>query len=152
MIYRVIVSIAFVMVLLSLPAVAADGLVQKPSAHSTDQTVKRFKGILEKKGIRVFAHVNHRENAQAVNLELNNIQVLIFGNPLLGTPLMQANSTIGIDLPMKVLVWEDANGKVWLAYNEPSYMVARHGIANRQAIVNKMAKALKKMTNAATSP
>lgn len=152
MIYQVFVAVALLTSLLSLPATAAEGLIQKASAHSTDQTVQRFKGILEKKGIRVFAHVNHQKNAQAVNLELNNVQVIIFGNPLLGTPLMQANPTIGIDLPMKVLIWEDAKGEVWLAYNDPSYLVGRHGIDNRQAIVEKMGKALKNMTNAATSP
>lgn len=152
MIYKVIAAVALLTALLSISATAAEGLIQKASAHSTDQTVERLKGILEKKGIRVFAHVNHQKNAQTVNLELNNIQLIIFGNPLLGTPLMQANPTIGIDLPMKVLVWEDAQGKVWLAYNDPSYLVGRHGIDNRQAIVDKMEKALKNMTNAATSP
>lgn len=150
MIERVMVTL--LAAVLTLPALAADGLIKKSSAHSTDETVKRFKAVLEKKGIRVFAHVNHQKNAQGKNLELSDVQLLIFGNPLLGTPLMQANPTIGIDLPMKLLVWEDTQGKVWLAYNDPRYLVGRHGIDNREAIVVKMDNALKKLTNAATSP
>ena len=154
MIYRAIITAAALTAttLLSLPATATEGMIKKASAHGTDQTVKRFKGMLEKKGIRVFAHVNHQKNAQSKDLELNDIQLVIFGNPLLGTPLMQANPTIGIDLPMKVLVWEDAQGKVWVAYNDPRYMVGRHGVENRDEIVAKMNKALENMTNAAASP
>lgn len=131
---------------------AAQGLIEKRSAHSVDETLQRLKGVLEKKGIHVFAHVDHRKNAQGVDLELGQIQLLIFGNPRLGTPLMQSNPTIGIDLPMKILVWQDGQGQVWVAYNDPAYLAQRHGISDQGAVVKKMSGALNKITEAATQP
>ncbi len=141
-------------ILLSLlsPVIADDGLITKPSAYTVDVTVQRLKNIFEKKGVRVFAHVDHQINAEGVELKLNKLQLLIFGNPRLGTPLMQSNPTTGIDLPMKALVWEDTNGKVWLAYNDPAYLAQRHGISDRQDVIKKISGALNKMTSVATAP
>jgi len=133
------------------PLLAAEGLIKKPSAHGVEETVSRVKVLLEKKGIRIFAHVNHQRNAQSVPLELGEVQLLVFGNPKLGTPLMQSNPTVGIDLPMKILVWEDADGKVWIAYNDPAYLAHRHGIMNRQEIVKKMSTALNNIVTVATA-
>ena len=133
------------------PTFAAEGLIKKPSAHSVDETVSRVKVLLEKKGIRVFAHVNHQQNAQTVPLELAKVQLLVFGNPKLGTPLMQSNPTVGIDLPMKILVWENTAGKVWIAYNDPAYLAQRHGIMNREDIVKKMSTALNNIVTVATT-
>lgn len=135
------------------PFAQADGLIKKPSTHnSVDTTAKRLKQVLEKQGIRVFAHIDHQENAEGVKLKLGELQLLIFGNPRLGTPLMQSNPEAGIDLPMKALVWEDNEGKVWLVYNDPRYLVKRHDITDRQEVVKKMSTALDKLTNAAISP
>lgn len=131
---------------------AAQGLIEKRSVYSVDETVQRLKGALEKKGIRIFAHVDHRKNAQGVGLELRQAELLIFGNPRLGTPLMRANPTVGIDLPMKILVWQDAQGQVWVAYNDPAYLVSRHGIGDQGAVVKKMSGALGTITDAATQP
>ncbi len=138
--------------LFTAAANAADGLVVKPSAHSVAQTLDRMEAVLKKKGIRVFARVDHQKNAEGVGLTLRPTSVLIFGNPKMGTPLMDSAQTAGIDLPMKVLAWQDADGKVWLAYNDPAYLTGRHGITDRDAVKTKMAGALKAMTDQATAP
>ena len=138
--------------LFTTAAHAADGLVVKPSAHSVAQTLDRMEAVLKKKGIRVFARVDHQKNAEGVGLTLRPTSVLIFGNPKMGTPLMDSAQTAGIDLPMKVLAWQDADGKVWLAYNDPAYLTGRHGITDRDAVKTKMAGALKAMTDQATAP
>jgi uncharacterized protein (DUF302 family) len=145
---------SLILIVLSVltPFTQADGLIKKPSTHSVETTIQRLKETLEKKGIRVFAHIDHQKNAEGVKLELGEVQLLIFGNPRLGTPLMQSNPEVGIDLPMKALVWEDSESQVWLAYNDPRYLVTRHDITDRQEVVKKMSTALDKLTNAAISP
>src|SRR5438552_2034946 len=92
---------------------ADPGLVTLPSAHSAAETVERLKALLTKKGILLFAHIDHAAEAKNVGLHLRPTQVLIFGNPQAGTPLMQSQQTIGLDLPLRALVWEDEAGKVW---------------------------------------
>ncbi|MEN8131587.1 MAG: DUF302 domain-containing protein [Pseudomonadota bacterium] len=149
--YFKVIMAAILLSLLS-PLMADDGLITKPSAHTVDATVQRLKNIFDKKGVRLFAHVDHQNSAAGVQLKLNKLQLLIFGNPRLGTPLMQSNPTAGIDLPMKALVWEDTKGKVWLAYNDPAYLAQRHGISDRQGVIKKMSGALNKMTSVATAP
>src|SRR5262249_46097046 len=94
----------------------ATDLVTLPSAHGETETVERLKALLAQKGIEVFAHIDHAAGARKVGLPLRPTQVLIFGNPKAGTPLMQSQQTIGLDLPLRVLVWEDGEGKVWLTY------------------------------------
>ncbi len=145
-------SLALIILIALSPLALAGGLIKKTSAHSVETTVERLIGVLEKNGIRVFARIDHQMNAEGVKLELGKVQLVVFGNPRLGTPLMQSNPTVGIDLPLKALVWEDREGKVWLAYNNPSYLVQRHGIKDRQDVVKKMSKALNNLTNAAISP
>ncbi len=149
--YRVL---AFVVLLVSLvgTSYAAQGLIEKTSAYPVDETVRRVEGLLESKGIHIFAVVDHKKNAQGAGLELNDEVLIVFGNPRLGTPLMQANPTVGIDLPMKILVWRDAAGQVRVAYNDPAYLVRRHGIADRGEVVAKMSAALRRITDAATTP
>jgi len=120
----------------------ADGLIAVKSAHSVEKTLDRLAEILEAKGLTVFARVDHRENARGADLELPPTQVLIFGNPKLGTPLMRAQRSVAIDLPQKMLAYEDADGQVWLAYNDPAHLADRHGITERAAELNTIAGAL----------
>ncbi|MEO0620529.1 MAG: DUF302 domain-containing protein, partial [Pseudomonadota bacterium] len=122
-----------------------------PSAHDAATTLDRLAGILEKKGVTVFARVNHAKGASAVDLELPPTELLIFGNPKLGTPLMQSNRGIGIDLPMKALAWTDVDGKTYLSYTDPARLSARWGIGDRDAVFKTMTNALDKMTSAATA-
>ena len=104
------------------------GIIDKPSNHSVDQTVERLKGILAAKGVALFALVDHSGEAEKVGMKMRPTKLLIFGNPKAGTPLMLAAPSIAIDLPLKILVWEDGDGKVWLSYNSPEYLRDRHGL------------------------
>lgn len=133
-----------------LAMAGGNGLIIKPSEFSPKVTLDRLESVLKKKGIRVFARVSHKANAEGVGLKLRPTELLIFGNPKLGTHFFTSNQTAGIDLPMKALTWKDAKGKVWLAYNDPKYIAKRHGISNRAEIVKKMTGALNKLTNKAT--
>ena len=105
-----------------------NGIVDKPSSHSVDETVEKLKGILQSKGVTLFATVDHSGEAAKVEMQMPPTKLLIFGSPKAGTPLMLATPSIAIDLPLKVLIWEDAQGKVWVSYNSPSYLQQRHRI------------------------
>ena len=102
------------------------GIVDVPSHHSVDETVDRVKGILSSKGITLFALVDHSGEAARVGLKMPPTKLLIFGSPKAGTPLMLAAPSVAIDLPLKLLVWENAHGEVWISYNTPEYLQHRH--------------------------
>ena len=104
------------------------GLVDIPSNHPVDETVEKLKGILQAKGVTLFALVDHSGEAAKAGLKMRPTKLLIFGNPKAGTPLMVAAPRIAIDLPLKILIWEDAQGKVWVTYNSPVYLQERHGL------------------------
>jgi uncharacterized protein (DUF302 family) len=111
---------------------SANGLITIASAHSVKDTIDRLEAEVKSKGLTVFARVDHAGGAQAVGMPLRPTELLIFGNAKGGTPLMQAHQTIGIDLPLKALGFEDAAGKVWLAYNDPAWLAQRHGGARNE--------------------
>lgn len=104
------------------------GIVSRLSAHSVDETVERLEGLLRARGVTLFALVDHSGEAAKVGMRLRPTKLLIFGNPKAGTPLMLAAPSVALDLPLKILVWEDAQGKVWLGYNSPAYLQRRHGL------------------------
>jgi uncharacterized protein (DUF302 family) len=104
------------------------GMIDKLSNHSVDQTVERLQNILQAKGVTLFALIDHSAEAEKVGMKMPPTKLLIFGNPKAGTPLMLAAPSIAIDLPLKILVWEDGAGKVWLSYNSPEYLKQRHGL------------------------
>jgi len=104
------------------------GIVRIPSRHSVSETITRLQGLLEARGIKVFALIDFSGDAARAGLTMRPEQMLIFGNPKAGTPLMVAAPTAGLDLPLKALVWEDSDGRTWMAYNAPKYVVARHGL------------------------
>src|ERR1700720_2833164 len=104
------------------------GIIDTPSNHTVDQTVERLKGILDAKGVTLFALIDHSGEAEKVGMSMPPTKLLIFGSPKAGTPLMLAAPSIAIDLPLKILVREDANGKVWISYNSPEYLKERHGV------------------------
>jgi uncharacterized protein (DUF302 family) len=112
----------------SMVAAANNGIVSKPSNHSVEQTVEALSNILKAKGVALFALIDHSGEAEKVGLKMRPTKLLIFGNPKAGTPLMLASPSSAIDLPLKVLIWEDAQGKVWLSYNSPEYLRQRHGL------------------------
>lgn len=113
---------------LSMAVSTANGIVSVASNHSVDQTVEKLKGILQAKGVMLFALVDHSGEAEKVGMTMRPTKLLIFGSPKAGTPLMQATPSIAIDLPLKILVAEDEKGKVWISYNSPEYLAERHGL------------------------
>jgi uncharacterized protein (DUF302 family) len=103
------------------------GIDDRSSRHTVDETVSRLTGILKSKGVTLFALVDHSGEAEKVGMKMNPTKLLIFGSPNAGTPLMLATPSVAIDLPLKILVWEDDEAKVWLSYNSPEYLMERHG-------------------------
>lgn len=124
---------------------SGNGLVTIPSAQSVDQVVRKLAAILEQKKVKLFALIDHSGEAEKAGLQMRPTKLLIFGNPQGGTPLMLASPGVAIDLPLKVLVWEDDSGKVWLSYNDPAYLAARHNLPadliRNIAVVDSLAKA-----------
>jgi uncharacterized protein (DUF302 family) len=147
---RLLIAMLTVLVL-SLPAKAADELTVKSSKYPVKESVDRLTAALKDKGITPVARVDHAAAAKGVGLELKPTEVLLFGNPKLGTPLMQANRHIAIDLPMKVLVWEDDAGKVWIAYTAPETLKTRYKIEGRDDVLKTMAGALEAFAAAAAN-
>jgi uncharacterized protein (DUF302 family) len=148
---RVITAFIFLL-LTTTPAAADQGLITKRSPHSVETTLDRLENVLREKGMTIVLRWRHHEGAEKAGLELRPTELLVFGNPKLGTQLMTSGASAGIDLPMKALAWQDAQGQVWLAYNDPAYIAQRHGITDREAVIKKMSGALKKFTDAAVSP
>jgi len=127
----------FVAVLLSaagaimdMPATApsADGVISKPSPYSVDETIQRLDEVVRGKGLTVFARIDHRAGAREAGLDMQDEQVLIFGNPRAGTPLMVARPLAGLDLPLRVLVWRASDGRVWASYQDSAFIARRYGL------------------------
>jgi len=131
---------------------AADGLTTIPSSHGPKDTMNRLEAEVKARGMTIFARVDHAAGAAAAGLSLPPTELLIFGNAKAGTPLMQSVQTIGIDLPLKALVWEDASGDTFLSYNDPAWLAKRHGASGAaEAAVGNMSAALQVVAKAATS-
>ena len=151
------IRLALTVLALSLPlavpasAQSSADLVVKESKLSVKDTIDQLAKALEAKGVKVVARVDHAAGAKAANMELQPTELLIFGNPQLGTPLMQSNPLIGIDLPMKALAYTDASGKVMLAYIKPDVLKARYSISDKDAAFKAMAGALEAFSTAATA-
>jgi uncharacterized protein (DUF302 family) len=141
--------IAAVVMIPSIAGAADDRVVAKKSPHSVAATLDRLSEVLTARGIGIAARVDHAAAAQKIGQPLKPTQVLIFGNPKLGTPLMQSNRRIGLDLPMKVLAWEDDGGQVWVAYAKPEALKSDHAISGRDEVFREMAQALDKLTDEA---
>lgn len=127
---------AFMLAAASFAAAAADGLIELKSPLAAKATMDRLEDLVKQRGLSVFARIDHAAGAAKVNKSLRATELLIFGNPQGGTPLMECAQTAGIDLPLKALVWEDAAGQVWLGYNDPAYLAARHGAAACPVVEN----------------
>jgi uncharacterized protein (DUF302 family) len=131
---------------------AEDGLITIASQHSVTATLNRLETSLKAKAITVFARIDHGGGARSLGTELRPTELLIFGDPRAGTPLMQANQTIGLDLPLKVLAWQDAEAKVWVTYTDIAWLARRHRLGpETAAAVSALATALAKLTEAAAA-
>jgi uncharacterized protein (DUF302 family) len=130
---------------------AARGLTTIRSSYGPEETMNRFEAEVRARGMTAFAHIDHAAGAAAGGLSLRPTELLIFGNPRGGTPLMELVQTAGIDLPMKALVWQDASGVTWLSYNDPSWIAKRHGLHSEAgAVVRVLTAALIQMARSAT--
>jgi uncharacterized protein (DUF302 family) len=142
---------AFVLFSTPLIAVGADGLVSVQSPLSAKNTMDRVQETAEQRGLKVFARIDHAAGAAKVGKELPPTELLIFGNPKGGTPFMECAQTVAVDLPLKVLVWQDADGQVWLGYNDPAYIAARHGVPDCPSVAM-LSKALAGLAAASIAP
>ncbi|MCO6441859.1 MAG: DUF302 domain-containing protein [Nitrococcus mobilis] len=139
---------AIVVAALPIAATAAE-LTTKRSPYSVAETLDRLENILAEQGIAVMARVDHAKNAEKVDLDLRPTQLLIFGKPEIGTKLLQQDQIIGIDLPLKVLAWQDASAQVWIGYEDPRSIAAERGLTGAKDTLQKMAEGLDNLTDAA---
>ncbi|MDV7105557.1 DUF302 domain-containing protein [Vibrio sp. TH_r3] len=146
-----LVSLSIILSFASFSLAASDGLVKYESDYSVKETADRFENIAKSKGLTVFTRIDHQQNASNVDLKLRPTEVIIFGNPNVGTPLMQCAQNVAIDLPQKVMVNEDENNKVWLTYNNPNYLMKRHDIKGCDEVIGKISGVLSKLSEAAVS-
>ena len=141
-----------IVVVFSLPLSADSGLIHVKSSHDVKNTAQRLETVLKEKGMTVFLRINHSEGARKVGKKLRPTELVIFGNPKVGAPLMQCSQTVAIDLPQKALIWQDESGQVWLTYNDPQHLAMRHKIDGCKAVLSKVQNALKNFAKAATQP
>ena len=127
------------------------GLTTIKSHRGARETMNRLEAAVKAKGMTVFARIDHAAGASAVGMPLNAAEVLVFGNARGGTPLMQSVPTIGIDLPLKALVWQDASGETWLSYNDPAWLAQRHGLSGAEAAIGNLTAALNALAKEATA-
>lgn len=137
--------------LFSAPVIAHDGLMSVKSVHTVNVTADRLENALKNKGMTVFTRINHAAGAAKVGKTLRPTELVIFGNPKIGTPLMQCSQSIAIDLPQKALIWEDEHGQVWLSYNDPKYLAKRHNTQGCDKVLQKVTNALANFAKKATS-
>jgi uncharacterized protein (DUF302 family) len=132
---------------------AANGLITSPSNYGPPETMNRFETEIKARGMNVFARIDHAAGATAAGLSLRPTELIVFGNAKGGTPLMQAVQAIGIDLPLKALVWQDASGTTWLSYNDPGWLAQRHSLDDStKATIKAMSDMLKAVAGKATGP
>ena len=142
---------ALLIVFIAIPVAAADGVINVPSAFNVAETADRMESILNEKGMTIFKRIKHSEGAGKVDIELRGTELIIFGNPKVGSPLMKCQQTVAIDLPQKALIWEDDKTKVWISYNDPRYLEKRHNISGCEEVITKIEKALAGITKAAST-
>ncbi len=145
-------SITILLVLFTvLPLMAAEGLINVQSDFSVKETTDRLENILNEKGMTIFNQINHSDAAQKVGVDLRETRLVIFGNPKVGSPLMQCQQSVAIDLPQKALIWKDDTDAVYISYNDPGYLQSRHNVSGCEEVFTKVGKALAGITQAASS-
>ena len=122
----------------ALPAMAVDGMLDVVSAFSVEETADRMESILNKKGMTIFQRIKHSEAAGKVDVPLRETELIIFGNPKIGSKLMKCQQSVAIDLPQKALIWNDENNKVWISYNDPRYLEQRHNVVGCEETISKI--------------
>ena len=136
---------------IAIPVEAADGVVNVQSTFNVKETADRMENVLNKKGMTIFKRIKHSEGAAKVGITLRDTELILFGNPKVGSPLMKCQQSVAIDLPQKALIWQDKKGKVWISYYDPQYLKKRHNIKGCEEVLSKIDKALAGITKAAAS-
>jgi len=148
---QILLTLMSLFLLVSI-AYADNGLISIKSPYHVKKTADSLENVLNEKGMTVFIRINHAEGARKVGKNLRPTELVIFGNPKVGTPLMQCGQSVAIDLPQKALIWEDEAGQVWLTYNDPYYLANRHSLAGCDEVIKKIEKALGNFAKTATMP
>lgn len=148
---RKLIWVPFLLIFFCSPVLAAEGMINVSSAFSVTETANRLDDILRKKGMTVFNRVKHSEAAGGVGIELRDTELIIFGTPKVGSPLMKCKQSVAIDLPQKFLIWRDEGDKVWISYNDPAYLVKRHRLSGCDEVIVKVGKALAGLSKAAAT-
>jgi uncharacterized protein (DUF302 family) len=150
-IMKTILTITSMFLLIATSSWAATGLVVMKSPYPVEQTLDRLQTLVQERGMKVFERIDHAKGATTIGKTLRPTEVILFGNPQGGTPFMECAQTVGIDLPLKALAWEDATGQVWLGYNDPEFLAQRHEVPEC-AVVKNMTKALANIATSVTGP
>ncbi len=143
--------VLLMLLLMTVSAYAADGMVKIKSSFGVKETGDRLEAVLKEKGMTIFNRLNHSEAAKKVGIELRETELIIFGNPEIGSLLMKSQQSVAIDLPLKALIWKDSEGNTWLSYNCPEYLKKRHNISGSDELIAKIEKALAAITKAAAT-
>jgi len=140
----------FLILFLAAPVIAADGVINVKSAFEVGETADRMESILKEKGMTIFNRIKHSDAAGKVGIELRDTELIVFGNPKVGSPLMKCQQSIAIDLPQKALIWKDDKDVVYISYNDPKYLQKRHDVSGCEEVLTKVTKALAGITKAAS--
>ena len=146
-----VILTALLILSIVIPSEAAVGIVNVKSDFNVKETADRMENILMTKGMTIFNRIKHSENVAKTGIKLRDTELIIFGNPKMGSPLMKCQQSIAIDLPQKTLIWEDAEGNVWISYNDPEYLRKRHNITGCEKILLKIKNALAGMAKSAAT-
>ena len=146
---RRLVMLSILLLLVTTPLFAEQGIVSVKSMHNVQETADRLESVLQSKGMNVIARIDHSAAALKAGMALRPTELLIFGNPKVGTPLMQCQQSIALDLPQKALIWEDESGSVWISYNDPEYLVRRHDLKGCTEVIAKVKVALSNFAHVA---
>jgi uncharacterized protein (DUF302 family) len=146
-----VILMALAIVIIAFPVAASDGMVNVQSTFNVEETADRMVSILKEKGMTVFNRIKHSAAAAEVGIELRNTELILFGNPKVGSPLMKCQQSAAIDLPQKALIWKDDQAKVWISYNDPRYLKKRHNITGCEEVISKIETALAGISESAAT-
>lgn len=148
---KTLISAILVVLVMTVSTYAAEGMVNVESSFGVKKTGDRLESVLKENGMTIFNRIKHSEAAKKVGVELRETELIIFGNPKVGSPLMRCQQSVAIDLPQKALIWKDSEGKTWISYNNPRYLIKRHNISNCEEVISKIEKALAGITKIAAT-
>lgn len=143
--------VILVVLIMTVSACVSEGMLDVKSSFGVKETADRLESVLKEKGMTIFNRVNHSEAAKKAGVELRETELIIFGNPNVGSPLMKCQQSVAIDLPQKALIWEDSEGNTWISYNNPEYLKKRHNISNCEEVISKIEQALADIAKAAAT-